>query len=117
MNSKTLSFSCIALYIQFDWSSFKLKLKGENKTGAKFSLYTVGKQSPVCTYIEQNISTDPELSKVSAITKTLECRVKQVGGEGGHHTAEEDLPGQRRGPERRNLLHGEQEAPHGGTEG
>ena len=46
MNSPTLKFSYIFLYIEFNWPSSKFTLrsegeKGENKTGAKFSLYTV----------------------------------------------------------------------------
>ena len=46
LNSPTLHFSYIILYIQLNWPSFKLALepegeKGKNKMGAKFSLYTV----------------------------------------------------------------------------
>ena len=46
LNSPTLQFSYIILYIQFNSPSFKIALrsegqKDENKTGAKFSLYTV----------------------------------------------------------------------------
>ena len=46
LNLPTLRLSCIIHYIWFNWPSFKFALrsegkKGENKTGAKFSLYIV----------------------------------------------------------------------------
>ena len=46
LNSPTYQFCYIILTIELNWPSFKFALepegeKGENKTGAKFSLYTV----------------------------------------------------------------------------
>ena len=58
-----------------------------------------------------------EESKVSLIFKSVKGRVEKVGGEGGHHAAEEDLPGEFIFPERRDLLHGEEQSAHRSSEG
>jgi len=68
------------------------------------------------THLEKDVSVGFELPEAARVLKVPEGRVEEVGGEGCYDTAEEDLPGQRDRPERRHLLHGEQQAADRGTE-
>ena len=51
------------------------------------------------THIEEDVSVGLELAKVACVGESLKGRVEQISGEGGHHAAKENLPGQRHGPE------------------
>ena len=57
-----------------------------------------------------------EQPEVALIPEPPERAVEQVGGEGGHHAAEEGLPGEFHVPEGRDFLHGEEKAANRSAE-
>ena len=58
-----------------------------------------------------------EEAEVVLVLEAVERGVEQVGGEGGRHAAEEDLPRKFVFPKRRNFFHGKEKAADRSTEG
>lgn len=50
-------------------------------------------------HIKEDVSLGLELAEVACVGEPLKGGVEEISGERGHHAAEEDLPGQRQGPE------------------
>ena len=62
--------------------------------------------------LENDVGFRLEQPEVPLIPEAPEGRVEEVGGEGGHHAAEEGLPGELHVPEGGHLLHGEEKSAH-----
>ena len=68
-------------------------------------------------HLKYDVALGTEEAKVALVAEVVEGGVEEVGGEGGDHAAEEDLPGQLHAPEGGDLLHSKEEATHRGAKG